>query len=317
VDTTRGDQDRAEAENAEVCRKLQDARAVAAQASNNRDQARTVRDRAKTLVEERRRIIANLDRAGAECAQAQAQAALDEIPDTDTESPVDLAVTQTTFDRLEKELRRIEDDLRESRGRLAVVGGAVANERLQQEREAVDRLQEIADDLELEYAASLLLQETLKETEQTHASHLGAILADPITKRFQDLTRGTYGAVSLDPGLKARGIDVGGEMREPDALSVGTREQLATLVRLALATELKSCLLLDDQLVQSDPQRLDWFRNLLKVSVREQGMQIIIFTCRREDYAASDELPGPEEARRETDAGRVAVVNLEHTILRR
>jgi hypothetical protein len=86
---------------------------------------------------------------------------------------------------------------------------------------------------------------------------------------------------------------------------------------LALATELKSCLLLDDQLVQSDPQGLDWFRNLLKVSVREQGMQILIFTCRKEDYATSDELPGPEEARRETDDGRVAVVNLEHTIVRR
>ena len=46
-------------------------------------------------------------------------------------------------------------------------------------------------------------------------------------------------------------------------ISVGTREQLSTLYRLSLAEYLGSTIVLDDQLVQSDGNRMDWFRALL------------------------------------------------------
>ena len=65
-------------------------------------------------------------------------------------------------------------------------------------------------------------------------------------------------------------------------MSVGTREQLSTLYRLSLAEYLQTVLVLDDQLVQSDETRMDWFRELLKEKSRT--FQIVVFTCRPRDY---------------------------------
>jgi hypothetical protein len=65
-------------------------------------------------------------------------------------------------------------------------------------------------------------------------------------------------------------------------MSVGTREQLSTLYRLSLAEYLQTALVLDDQLVQSDESRMDWFRALLKEKTR--SFQVIVFTCRPRDY---------------------------------
>jgi hypothetical protein len=49
---------------------------------------------------------------------------------------------------------------------------------------------------------------------------------------------------------------------------VGTREQLSTLYRLSLAEYLGSTIVLDDQLVQYDENRMDWFRALLVEKAR-------------------------------------------------
>jgi hypothetical protein len=49
-----------------------------------------------------------------------------------------------------------------------------------------------------------------------------------------------------------------------EVLSVGTREQLATLLRLAIAEQLRSAIVLDDHLVQTDATRLAWFRQTLR-----------------------------------------------------
>ena len=76
--------------------------------------------------------------------------------------------------------------------------------------------------------------------------------------------------------------------RGVDHLSVGTREQLATLLRLAIAGYLKTALVLDDQLVHSDPERLNWFRDRLRASAVERGHQVIVFTCRPSDYLSPD-----------------------------
>ena len=60
------------------------------------------------------------------------------------------------------------------------------------------------------------------------------------------------------------------------------REQLSTLYRLALAEYLCSTIVLDDQLVQSDGHRMEWFRALLVE--KAQRFQIVVFTCRPADY---------------------------------
>ena len=71
---------------------------------------------------------------------------------------------------------------------------------------------------------------------------------------------------------------VSGAMRPTEQISVGTREQLSTLYRLSLAEYLGSTIVLDDQLVQSDDNRMDWFRALLAEKAR--NFQILVFTCR-------------------------------------
>ena len=43
-------------------------------------------------------------------------------------------------------------------------------------------------------------------------------------------------------------------------------------------------IVLDDQLVQSDETRMDWFRALLNEKAR--CFQIVVFTCRPDDYLA-------------------------------
>ncbi len=71
-------------------------------------------------------------------------------------------------------------------------------------------------------------------------------------------------------------------------LSLGTREQLAILVRLALAKLLQDkegqspCLVLDDALVYADEARLEVMKTILQQAARDQ--QILILTCRPRDY---------------------------------
>lgn len=101
------------------------------------------------------------------------------------------------------------------------------------------------------------------------------------------LTGGRLSNVSLDPLLQTRGIELGGAQRLHEALSVGTQEQLATLLRLSIAEALGSFLVLDDQLTQSDPARMDWFRDVLRGCAEE--IQVVVFTCRPEDYLTAEE----------------------------
>lgn len=133
-----------------------------------------------------------------------------------------------------------------------------------------------------------MLFETLKEAESEDAVHLGNILVDPISERMAALTDGRLNNLSLGPDLQTHGFELGGAQRPAEVLSVGTQEQIATLLRLSIAETLGSFLVLDDQLSQSDPARMDWFRDVLRACAAE--IQVVVFTCRPNDYLTVDEL---------------------------
>src|SRR5262249_46566857 len=95
------------------------------------------------------------------------------------------------------------------------------------------------------------------------------------------------------------------------ALSVGTKDQLATLVRLAVASQLKSAILLDDQLVHTDSQRLAWFSDVLRKVAQEAKMQVVVFTCRPLDYVKEADLRGKESA---STVGPVHVIDLSRVV---
>lgn len=197
------------------------------------------------------------------------------------------------------------------RGALEHVGGAVANVRAESTREALRLLQERERGMELESAGWQLLRETLLEAEQEEGVHLGRILGEPILKRFSELTGGRYGRLALGAGLETESIVVAGEGRPTGALSVGTRDQLSIIFRLTLAEQLGSAVVLDDQLTQSDTERMTWLQGLIrKMAV---NTQVVVFTCRAGDYLTPAELKG---AGRQNFGSIVRPVNLADAIER-
>jgi uncharacterized protein YhaN len=100
----------------------------------------------------------------------------------------------------------------------------------------------------------------MKEADAAQASNLGQVLAPAIASKFEALTARRYEGVRLTAQLGAEGVVAAGAVRSTAKIPVGTREQLSTLYRLALAEYLHTVVVLDDQLVQSDGSRMEWFR---------------------------------------------------------
>jgi uncharacterized protein YhaN len=141
----------------------------------------------------------------------------------------------------------------------------------------------------------------------------------PVSERFADLTAKRYGALSLGPTLATKGVLVTGATAPADsvleALSVGTKEQLATLLRLAIAEQLHSAIVLDDHLVQTDGTRLAWFRQTLRSTA--MTTQVIILTCHPEDYVPREDFPADDGPPfHDIAAGSVRAIDLGRAIRR-
>ena len=180
------------------------------------------------------------------------------------------------------ELRAEQDKMRRFEGALGQVGGQYADEQLEQAEEAVRAVEESEREKELDYGAWHLLLDTLKEAEADDVVHLGKILVEPVEARMSELTGGRYGAPVIGPKLGTDGIMLAGASRPLGSLSVGAREQLATLFRLTIAEKLGTSVVLDDQLVQSDPERMSFFGQLMRECGRE--FQILVLTCQPGEY---------------------------------
>jgi len=209
-----------------------------------------------------------------------------------------LAGARRSFAEASALLEDLDGKIREKRGALQQVGGEVARQRAEDAAGELQSAKERADMVELEYEAWELLRRTLREAEQDEGTHLGNALAEPVAKRFAALTTGRYGKLALGPSLETAGISVAGQDRLLELLSVGTRDQLSIVFRLTLAEQLKTAVILDDQLTQTDSRRMLWIRELLKEVAGK--IQVIVFTCRPDDYIAplggrsrksEDELP--------------------------
>jgi len=231
-----------------------------------------------------------------------------------TEEEVTNARNAATAVKLE--LDGIERDIQRAHGALEQVGGAVARERLREATEAFELAARQERETEAEYEAWRLLLDQMKEADAAQASNLGQALGPAIAGRFQDLTQRRYDSVRLTAQLGTEGVMVSGAVRSAAQLSVGTREQLSTLYRLSLAEYLQTAIVLDDQLVQSDDTRMDWFRTLL--TDKAHGIQIIVVTSRPADYLpASALVPPGSAAHADTDSGFVRAVDLGRALRRR
>ena len=212
------------------------------------------------LVELRKqRDAENMSTAEAWLQEAIASHAALPVPER-VVSDEEVSAARTATAAIKLELEGIEHQILRAHGALEQVGGAVARERLRDATEAFDLAARQEREIEAEYEAWKLLLEQMKEADAVQASNLGQVLGPAIARRFQKLTRRRYDTVQLTAQLGAEGIVVSGALRPTERISVGTREQLSTLYRLSLAEYLGSTIVLDDQLVQSDENRMGWFR---------------------------------------------------------
>jgi AAA domain len=217
--------------------------------------------------------------------------------------------------RAKRDLEDTDREIQRAQGRLEQVGGAVAREHLHDAMEAFEQAVRYERELEADYEAWKLLLEQMKEADAAQASNLGQVLAPAIAVQFQALTAQRYQGVQLTAQLGTDGVMVGGNVRSHDRISVGTREQLSTIYRLCLGEYLRTTIVLDDQLVQSDGTRMDWFRGVLAAKAR--SFQIVVFTCRPQDYLASSAMPGAEATHADTEEGFVRAVDLGRAVRRR
>jgi uncharacterized protein YhaN len=210
---------------------------------------------------------------------------------------------------IRSELDTTERDIQRAHGALEQVGGSVARERLRDATEAFELAERQEREIEADYEAWKLLLDQMKEADAAQASNLGQSLAPAIASRFQALTQRRYESVQLNAQLGTEGIVTGGAARPTGRLSVGTREQLSTLYRLSLAEYLQTTVVLDDQLVQSDDSRMDWFRALL--NEKAHNFQIVVFTCRPSDYLATTSMvPDGSGVHADTAGGFIRAINL-------
>ncbi len=291
-------------------------------AANNRESVEAMRRqkaeqlaKATGTLEGLQKQIEKLDLAAAEKKVVDIEGRLAQMPMP--ESPATEADVDETQNVVEFATRAVEEKQREihmAQGGLEQVGGGVIRE----QKEEIDRALEVAvereHEVEVEYEAWQLLAETLRDVENSDGAHLGEALSGLLTQRFKELTTGRYGKLAIGPNLETEGLDAAGKIRHFDALSVGTKDQLATLFRLCIAEQIQSTVILDDHLSQSDPNKIEWFRALLRRT--GQSIQVILLTCRSGDYLLDEEIPDKDEIVRDRAGGLLRAVDLARAIRR-
>ena len=277
----------------------EDARLALAKVTQEENAKTQARDEAKQHVQDKENALARLqgeaeamrtaveglDVAGLQAARDESQALLDALPAMD-DTPYDLAELGRIANEATNHATSLRHELSTAQGALSQVGGQRIEEQAAQAKEALAALARREHELEVEYGGWQLLRETLAEAEKEDATHLGDALVKPVSERMAALTNGRYSAVGIGPQLNATGIRLGDDEREFDAVSVGTREQIALLLRLGVAEALGSFVILDDHLTQSDPDRMAWIRGLLKEAA--QKIQVVVMTCHPNAYLTGD-----------------------------
>ncbi|HWB82359.1 MAG TPA: hypothetical protein VG755_45655, partial [Nannocystaceae bacterium] len=327
------------AELSSIARELAGARATAEQAvahartsleaaRTSVEQARLARARAETEAGKRRETLAGctaLRRDADERIAASDRAAL--VTEADrlaaefaalptvarTVTPAELDAARAAVTAAEAALASVTDELRKAEGRLDMLRGGGSARAVERAQEAIVMARSVEQELHRDTDGWQLLRDTLRAVETEQGQHLGIALGGAIEQRLARLTDGRYARLELDRDLRTAGLRAAGEARPIEVLSEGLKEQLATLVRLAIAEHLRTMVLLDDHLAQTDPQRVDWFRDLL----REVGskVQIVVLTCRPRDYLDERELPDATGVR-DSEAGRVRAIDLEKIVRR-
>lgn len=277
------------------------------------EQARAAADREAATLEERaagagrehEALLADLARAWAQApdealdaALAQAEGALAAAKATEAAAlaaleATDPEVLRLRLQRAERAEAAIRADIetltreeRDLRIELSALGRDGVGEDLSEVEGRLELARQRLSQAEREAAAARLLHESLAGAQRESKDRwLG-----PVRERVRPYLR------LLEPRadviLNEETLEIEGFLRdgrhEPfEALSMGAREQVAVITRLALAEILRasrrpSAVILDDALVNTDEGRLD--RMHLVLHRAAERLQVLVLTCRERDF---------------------------------
>lgn len=203
----------------------------------------------------------------------------------------DCVDTETSAQDLEPRVRHIGDLLRQAEGRAQFAAGelskidqdsvdvAAVEARLSEAREELARVNRLAATLDI---TSGFLERAAEEAHMLVAPRL----AEQMSPWVQEVTRGRYERVEVDPGdLNVTLVTAAGNRRDARLVSRGTTEQIYLVLRLVLAQVLsavdETCpVLLDDPTVHADAARKTKILNYLLAASKEH--QVIVFSQEQE-----------------------------------
>lgn len=212
-----------------------------------------------------------------------ARRSLDELGD----AAARLAAAEAAERKAGQALQDAERERSEVRGALQHAGESGLHQQLQDARSALDAAASELASWEARANAARTLHDTLKR----HRDAARRAYAAPLQDRVQEFGRAVFGptfAIELDTELRIARRTLNGVTLEFHRLSVGAREQLGILLRLAVASLVSKSggvpLVLDDVLGWSDPRRLRRIGEVLALAARET--QVLVLTCTPERFAS-------------------------------
>ena len=202
--------------------------------------------------------------------------------------------------RVQAELDSVEEQV--IRLRVLIEQGAAEGVygKLAEEEEALAAASARYDRAEREARATRLLQDLIDRRRRAITSALTRPVEERVTSLFGRVTAREKRRISFSDDLEPAAFSVERADGLPlEDLSGGAREQLALVTRVALAQYLaqdeRMLFVLDDTLVQSDPDRHERFLVILEEAA--ESLQVVLLTCHPERYgglkaARTFSLPG-------------------------
>jgi len=197
------------------------------------------------------------------------------------------ARAEDALENAREDLRDYEDNLNELRGRLTSSDLRGLHERLEEARDDAESARTEVRRWERKAQAAKRLYETLSEcrseAQKQHLTPLRNEVETLLDRFFADENPRIEFENDFGIARLSRASDGSFEF---DQLSAGAREQLALLVRLAMAQlvgeDAHHPVFLDEPLADTDPDRFDLIANVLREMADD--LQLIVTTCHRDRY---------------------------------
>jgi uncharacterized protein YhaN len=201
---------------------------------------------------------------------------------------LELSAAEGALGQMQKDQRELSDRVISLESELRAIGAQGLGERSQQLEADLQTAKTIATAFERRAKTIELLHSVLTQAEKAAKETFLRPVTDRVQPYLKLLLPGTELRLSEDMDIV--GLRRGDVEEEFQALSLGTREQIAVLTRLAFADLLRengqpAAVLLDDAIVFADDERFKRMLHILRKAAKKT--QIIVFTCRERDYLAA------------------------------